>query len=200
MLYEFARAVQEQVSARHYPARVVFGYEPARRGAYHGHLVVFEHDEAGDTTGPPLGAKRNPRRVRSRYLGCKAEIYVRSSLPAAQRGDHERECEKIVDALHVAFDALGGRGGIEVKGGKYVAGKDSPDGAQTNGTPAKWPGVCYELRFTLARGVYDREYIAEQNPGAPDPTGAATGVQNQTRARLEGGDPDADPDVGCGGP
>jgi hypothetical protein len=194
MLYDFAREVQAMLSAQHYPVRVSFGYEPARRGAYRGHHIVLEHDDSGDTVGPALGAKRNPRMVRSRYLGCKAEIYVRSSLPAAHRGDHERECEKVVDALIAAFYKLGGRGVITVKGGKYEPGKDAPDGTQE-----KWPGVCYVLRFSLPRGVYDREYVAEQNPGAAAPTGAPTGVQNQTRARLTGGDPDADPDVGCGG-
>lgn len=195
MLYEFTRLVQAKLSDQHYPVRVSFGYEEARRGAYRGHHIVLEHDATGDTVGPPLGAKRNPRMVRSRYLGCVAEIYARSSLPAAHRGDHERECEKIVDALLAAFYKLGGRGVIEVSGGKYAPGKDAPDGSQ-----AKWPGVCYQLQFKLPRGVYDREYLAEQDTGAAQPTGTPTDARNQTRVRLQGGDPDADPDFGCGAP
>lgn len=201
MLYEFARDIQGFLTEKSYPVRVVFdtgAQGQAKASAHRGHVVVFDHDAAGDTLGPPLGAHRNPRLVRARYLGAKATIYAKSSLPGAHRGDHERECEKIVDALIVAFyrwGAEGRVGDLPWSKGSYVAGADAPDNPRE-----KWPGVCYEITFRLPRGVLDRAYVAEQNPGAPHPTGAATGVQNQTQARLEGGDPDADPDLGCGAP
>jgi hypothetical protein len=197
MLSEFSRDIQRFLTEQSYPVRATFGYEQAVAGAHRGHFVIFEHDTAGDTLGPPTtGAKRNPRLVRARYLGCVAEIYAKSSLPGARRADHERECEKIVDALVCAFyrwGAEGQVGDLPWKSGKYVDGKDAPDRPRE-----KWPGVCYQISFALPRGVYDRTYVAENNPGAPEPTGSAATVRNRTEARLEGGDPEAPPDIGCG--
>lgn len=201
MIYEFTRTIQAFLTEKSYPVRVVFdtgSLGQAKAGAHRGHVVVIDHDAAGDTLGPPVGAKRNPRLVRARMLGAKAEIYAKSSLPGAHRGDHERECEKIVDALIVAFYRWGVEGQVgdlPWTSGKYIPGKDAPDDPKE-----KWPGVCYQITFQLPRGVYDRMYVAEQNAGAALPTGTATGVSNQTQARLEGGDPDADPDLGCGAP
>lgn len=196
MIHEFSRDIQSFLTEKHYPVQVSFGYEPIRASAHRGHFVVFEHDEAGDTLGPPLGAHRNPRLVRARYIGVRAEVYARSSLPGAHRGNHETECEKIVDALIAAFYRWGSEGKVgdlPWGSGKYVPGVDAPDGGRD-----KWPGVCYEITFKLPRGVYDRAYVGEQNAGDAQPTGTPTGVQNQTQARLEGGDPEADPDLGCG--
>ncbi len=197
-IYEFSKDIQRFLTEQSYPVRVSFGYkQDANRAAAHrGHFVVLEHSDAGDTLGPPVGAKRNARLVRARMIGAKAEVYAKSSLPSARREDHERECEKIVDALIAAFYRWGVEGQVgdlPWQGGRYVPGKDAPDSPRE-----KWPGVCYEITFQIPRGVYDRTYVAEQNAGAAQPTGTATGVSNQTRTRLTGGDPDADPDIGCG--
>lgn len=194
MIYEFSKDVQGFLAEKKYPVRVVFGPERITRERYSfGHAIVIEHDpDAGDQVSAPPAAVRNPRLVRKRVLGAKATIYARSSLPNAHRGDHERECEKIVDALIAAFyrwGAEGKVGDLPITKAGFIK---PPEG------PEVWPGVAYEIRFGLPRGVYDREYVGEQNAGAAQPTGGPTSVQNQTQARLEGGDPEADPDLGCG--
>lgn len=200
MIYEFTREIQGFLTDQSYPVRVIFdaGNELAqvKTAAHRGLLVVIDHDPAGDTLGPPPTARKNPRLLAARMIGAKAEIYAKSSLPGAHRGDHERECEKIVDALIAAFNRWRVEGQtipVVWAGGKYVPGKDAPDNPRE-----KWTGVCYEITFKVPRGVYDRSYVGEQNPGAARPTGTAASVSNQTRARLEGGDPEADPDIGCG--
>jgi hypothetical protein len=61
--------------------------------------------------------------------------------------------------------------------------------------------VIYALRFRVPRSVYALSYSdeLESNPATAgaEPTGAAAGVQNQTRVRLNGSE-DEDPDIGCG--
>lgn len=194
MLYEFTKDIQTFLGEKGYPVKVRFGPERITRDRYRECAIVIEHDpDTGDRVVAPPAARRNPRLVRARVLGCKATVYARSSLPNAHRGDHERECEKYVDALIVAFyrwGAEGRVGDLPITKAGYLAAP--PDG------PEVWPGVVYEIRFGLPRGIHDRAYAGEQNAGTAQPTGSPTGVQNQTQARLEGGDPDADPDLGCG--
>lgn len=190
MLYEMHKGVQALLAAQKYPVHVRFGPERITRDKYReGHAIVIEHDtDAGDSVVAPRGLRENPRRVRVRALGAKATVYARSSLPNAHRGDHERECEKIVDALIVAlykWGAEGRVGDIPISKAGYIPA--APDG------PEVWPGVVYELRFAVSRGVYDRTYVAEQNPGAAQPTGTPTGVGNTTVASAPG----ITPATGC---
>lgn len=194
MLYEFVKDVRGFLAAKKYPVEVRHGPDRVtRENCRGGFAVVFERDtDSGDTLGP--AATRNvgpglPPFLRAVTLGCKATIYARSSLPNAHRGDHERETEKIRDAVLCALYKWGvaGRvGDLPVSKMGYVAAKPE-DG------PEVWPGLQYEIRFGLPRGVYDREYVGEQNAGAGGPTGAATGVGNTTIATAPG----VGPATGC---
>jgi hypothetical protein len=189
VLYELHKDVQALLAAQKYPVKVRFGPERITRDKYReGHAIVIEHDtDAGDSFVAPRGLRTNPRRVRDHTQGAKATVYARSSLPNAHRGDHERECMKIVHAFVAAmykWGAEGRVGDIPVSKAGYLA---------PTGGPEVWPGVVYELRFTVACGVYDRTYVGEQNPGAPQPTGTATGVGNTTVASAPG----VTPATGC---
>jgi hypothetical protein len=192
MLYEFAKDIRGFLAAKKYPVAVRHGPDRVTRELYPtGHVVVFERDAAsGDKLGPP--ATRNegpglPPFLRAVVLGCKATIYARSSLPNAHRGDHERETEKIRDAVLCAMYKWGvaGRvGDLPVSKMGYVENADKPE---------VWPGLKYEIIFGLPRGVKDREYVGEQNAGAGGPTGAPTGVGNTTVASAPG----VAPATGC---
>lgn len=190
MLYEFQKDIQVMLAARAYPVRVRYGPERlTRTHAAEGHSVVIEADtEAGDKLMAPRGGQGNPRKPRDLLIGAMATIYARSVLPNAHRGDHERECRKIVDALVSCFYEWGVRGRV---GDLPVTkmGFIQPEGEAKE----VWPGAVYEIRFGLPRGVYDRTYVGEQNPGAARPTGAATGVANRTEASAPG----VDPATGC---
>jgi hypothetical protein len=190
MLYELSKDLQALLAAKKYPVKVRFGPERVMRDKYReGHAIVIEHDpDAGDRLLAPPGAKHHSRMLRARVLGAKATIYARSSLPNAHRGDHERECEKIVDALTCAMY----KWGAEAKVGDLPVSKMGFLAAPPDG-PEVWPGVVYEIRFGVPRGVYDRDYVGEQNAGAAGPTGAATAVGNTTVATVPG----VAPATGC---
>lgn len=185
MLYEFCKDIRGFLAAKKYPVAVRHGPDRVTREHYPtGHVVVFERDAAsGDKLGP--AETRNvgpglPPFLRAVTLGSKATIYARSSLPNAHRGDHERECEKIRDAVLCAMYKWGvaGRvGDLPISKMGYVENTDKPE---------VWPGLKYEILFGLPRGVYDREYVGEQNAGAGGPTGSATGVGNTTVASAPG--------------
>jgi hypothetical protein len=190
MLYEFSKDIQAFLAEKKYPVKVRFGPERVTRDKYReGHAVVIEHDpDAGDQLSPPTGVSHNPRRLFDRKLGVKATIYARSSLPNAHRGDHERECEKIVDAFLSALYKWCAAGRVTAAAvSKMGFPADPADG------PEVWPGVAYEIFFGLPRGVYDREYVGEQNAGAGGPTGTPTGVGNTTVASAPG----VAPATGC---
>lgn len=195
MLYEFCKEIRTLLAAQKYPVKVVFGPERVTRDKYnHGHVIVVEHDESGDLLFAPRGAQGNPPKVADRAIGTVATVYARSVLPNAHRGDHERECEKIVDAFTAAAAKWSSAARVPriypTRMG-YAKPKPPPTGAAV--TPEVWPGVAYEIHFTLPRGVYDRTYVGEQNAGAARPTGAATGVANRTDASAPG----VDPATGC---
>ncbi len=197
MLYEFHKEIAALLAAKGQPAAVRFGPERVSCERFPGQVIVIEHDEAGDQLAPPAGFSRNPRRVADRMIGAQATIYARSSLPAAHRGDHERECEKVIDAFTVALVAWGvnvvkSPKGAPVSSMRYVKPKAS-DGSELS--PEVWPGVAYEIKFRVPRGVFERTFVAEQNPGNARPVGAATDVQNRTDATAPG----QDPATGCGG-
>jgi hypothetical protein len=196
MLYEFHKEIAALLARKGQPAAVRFGPERVSRAKFPGQVIVIEHDESGDQLAAPQGISRNPRKVFDRMIGAQATIYARSSLPNAHRGDHERECEKIVDAFTVALyswavTVVKSPKSAPISGMRYIKPKDV-DGSEI--TPEVWPGVVYEIKFRVARGVYDRTYTAEQNPGAARPVGAATAVQNRTDATAPG----YDPATGCG--
>lgn len=194
MLYEFCKDIRGFLAAKKYPVAVRHGPERiTRETCREGHAVVFERDtDSGDQLTPPAarnGGPGEPPFLRAVVLGCKATIYARSVLPNAHRGDHERECEKIRDAVICAMYKWGvaGRvGDLPISKMGYVPAKPEEG-------PEVWPGLRYEIRFGLPRGVYDREYVGEQNAGAGGPTGSPAGVGNTTIATAPG----AAPATGC---
>lgn len=202
MIYEMARDVAADLAARKYPVAVSYGPERVTRDGYPQGVIVVERDRDGsDAVTPPKGQVNNPRYKGVRTLAVKATIYARSSLDGPLIGDHERECEKLVDAFIVALEDWGTEskaGYIAITAAKYL---DASARADTE----QWPGVIYELRFAVPRGVYKRDYVGENNAGDARPTGAPGSFQNKTNVRLahapvdEDGNPIDPPEIGCDG-
>ncbi len=198
LIYELARDLQTLLTARKFPVNVIHG--PPRLGLPEtfgaGSLEVHTQLDAqggDDVGGAARGSKANPRQVGTRAIGVRALIYARSSLDGAGIGDHEKLCQALVDGvivslLHWASETKAV--GFAFKSGKMISRDERV--AEGSDTP---PGAVYELVFSVPRGVYALTYEGEARPV----TSGAITVTSATHAYRTGGDPDADPEVGCGG-
>lgn len=187
MIYELALDIGDRLAAKKFPVRVLYAPEGFQRQGFDP-CITFERDRSGgDEIEPPRGFQKNPRKLATRQLGVIVRVYAKSSKEGAHEGDHERDCEQLVDALvSTLYEwTRAKRAAITYRRTGYIAAKDM-------GNPERWPGVVYELSFTIARAVFSEDYT-----GAAQPTGTPTGIQNQTQVRYTG-QPDSDPVIGCG--
>ncbi len=176
MIYELSRDLEASLQARKFPLRIAYG-------------------EIVNTTRPPPVRSRL-KMVRD--LAVIAVIYAKASEAGAHIGDHERLCEKLVDAFQCAlydWSVEAKSGTIPITEARYLSKENAAD-------VELWPdvmqwghsGVLYALRFSVPRGVYLLDFENQARP-----TGAPTGVRNRTEARRAGSqDEDEDPEIGCG--
>jgi len=176
VIYEFAKVLQQHLAVRKFPVHVEGLAERAPPDKRRGQLIVVERDYEGqDKVVPPNGGSSNPQKIAVILLAAKATLYIRSSLPNAHEGDHQRETEKFRDAFLCAYYKA-------VAGGRLTAAGNLPvisaGYAPRGKTPEleKQPGCIYELKFYVPRAVCDWEYNGEQAVGLPRPTGTATDV------------------------
>lgn len=190
MLYEMHHDLRGMLEALGFPTRWVYGPTPTDLLNYPDSLVVIERDRnASDTIRAVQGVQRNARKMRVRDLVAQIRIYARSTVPSAHIGNHERECEKIVDAVIIALEEWGtaGRAGnIPITEAKYLSAEERQD-------VEIWPGVVYSIKFAVPRSVQKRDYAGQARPeGGPAKFASRTEVTSTTS-------PDAAPETGCGG-
>lgn len=195
-MFRFCAEIQSLMREREFPVEVKPGPERVSREYGRGHVIIIERDrEAGDSVfAPPnansIGTTTIAKMLRISTQSAKATIYVRSSLPGAHEGNHVEECDKVRDGLFCAlyrWGVVGKTGDVPITGARFIDQDKIPE-------LERWPGVIYEVKFRYGRGIFDRNYSGDGRP-----TGKATGVSNVTHAYLTGGDPDAEPETGCGG-
>lgn len=190
MLYEMHHDLRQMFEDLGFPCRWHYGPLPADVLGYPDSLIVVERDrEASDVVRAVQGVQRNARKMRVRDLVAEVRIYARSNVPSAHIGNHERECEKIVDAMIVALQEWGtaGRAGnLPITEAKYLTAAERQD-------VEIWPGVVYRIKFQLPRSVQRRDYS-----GAARPEGGPTAISNRTAVSINTA-PDADPETSCGG-
>lgn len=186
MIYEFTRDVAATLRARSFPFPVLYGPEALER-EYATTTIVIERDRTRpDSVAQARGPQANPKKHFERGISAVATVYARSSVRGAMIQNHEHECEAVVDALLVAFSECSSTS----KHGPIVI-TDTRAGAPSEYKP--FAGVIYVIAFRVPRAVFALTYQSEARA-----QGAAAGVQNSTRVRLVGGDPDSDPETGCG--
>lgn len=192
MIYDLHYDLRTMLTELKFPIDWRYGPLPLDPSGYPDLTVVVERDRDGasDAIRPPQGAHPNARQMRVRELPAKIMVFARESAIAnAQIGDHERLCEKIVDALIVALAEWGTAarvGTITPTESRYLR-KDERADVEV------WPGVVYLMRFAVPRGVLRRDFL-----GNARPTGTIGKIANRTDVRPQA-DPDADPATGCGG-
>ena len=175
MIYEMMTALAADFAARKFPTSFEYGPKRAAPESYMDHLLVLERDhDAGDLLAPVTGVQTNPRRYANRSLAVKATIWAKSNLDGARVNEHQSECEQIVDAFLVSFSEwatrsqkLLGNVAPSFQEMRYLKASELPQGGEL------WPGVVYQIKFRVNRGVEKRNY-----EGAARPTGAVAGVGN----------------------
>lgn len=193
MLYEITKELDTALQAQGVPLRVVFGPERTAPVTSAAERIVVQHAEGGgaDSFGPPMVPGGNPRPQALRRCGAVARIYAQSTLAGAAVQDHRRRAEAVLDRLVVALTALGTsrRSPVELQGGGFI------DLVDEQGTATR-SGAVYELRFSIARAVYDTTWAGD---ALPETTIGSGTITSTTSVRMADGPSGADPETACGG-
>lgn len=192
MLYEMHIDLRSMLEELGFTASWFYGKMPTDLQSYPDSFIAIERDHAAsDTVRATQGVQRNARKLRVRDLAAQIRIYARSNVPSAHIGNHERECEKLVDAVIVALAEWGAATGATSSNGinpteaKYLAPEERAD-------VEIWPGVVYSIKFVVPRSVQKRDYA-----GAARPEGGPSAFRSRTDVK-ETTSPGADPETGCG--
>lgn len=181
MIYQMALDLEANLQELKFPIHVHYGPERTEREGYDD-VIVMERDRQGqDVVLAPRGQQRNPRHVRDRQLACVATIFAVSTKGGAHVGDHEDLCERYVDAFVAALYDWGvasRAGDIAVTSAKYL---DKSQRADTE----TWPGVAYEIRFRVPRGVTRKDF-----DGAGLKQGLISSTTTTTKVSVDGGTPE----------
>lgn len=171
---ELARWLDTHLRGRKYPFRVV--YAPERTERAHGSVILLSRDTmTSEKIETAHGTQKNPRKFRTRRVPVAIRIYAQSSERGARRADHEELADYLVDAIVTGLEIWSTSeraGGIEYGEMSFM----TPDELAEDGTPEGWAGVVYLMRFTIGRGVVERDYLKQANP---------TGTINGTADRVE---------------
>jgi hypothetical protein len=190
MIHRMVLDIQDKLHVRGFPVAVVYGPERLERQAF-AHAIVFERERDAPDEIKVQAATKGPKLKRGvRVLRVGATIYAQASVAGAHVGDHEDECEKIVDGLLTSLYEWGAEnqtGGIPVTEVRYLAASEFGENFR------QWPGVAYRVRFGVPRGVYALTYT-----GAHRPTGTITGISNTTEVSRDKAPDGEEPEIGCG--
>ena len=163
MLREIASEMQCELDARSCPFRIVYGPERAPISLVNCRVVV-ERDRGGtENVSSPKSRAPNPHMVAVRSTAGKFRVFAKSSLPGASVSDHERVADQMVDKLTVALHTCVRRRNTEYRiSGSHIL---TPEEMQLSDLEA-WPGVVYEFKFEIDRGVFDTTWTGEKRPTA----------------------------------
>ena len=178
MINEVTRELAAELRTRGVPYPVIYREsKPATIGSVSQTRIVVERDrKGGDRPGLPVSQFKNPQRESSRQIGCVIRIYAQSTLGGAREFEHEELADAIADQIEIAlYNIAAKRKTLH----RIVAFK-LLDAAEMNAPELEqWPGVIYEIRFSIDRGVVDTVF----GGGAKDSTTLA-GIKSTTRVRF----------------
>ena len=151
MLLAISYQLRTALTAAGVPYPVVYGPEQLGQTVMAKPHIVLERDrQSGDALRPPTTHRRNPRLDHVRAIGATLRVFARSTTAAPGPGDHEREADRIVDQCLVALRGIvsARRTMWELRSAKLLTVEEAEAiGLET------WPGVIYEVRFAVDRGV-----------------------------------------------
>jgi len=151
MIHEIYDQLRVALKAKGVPFECVYGPTPvpAKVGATRIHML--RDYDAGDQVLPTLSQHRNPRVFAARGMGALVRVHAQSTIGGAQRHDHERLADAIVDQVQVELYKI-------VRAAKTVW-RVTRAGLVADATTDGWAGVVYELHFQIDRGVRDVDWL-----------------------------------------
>jgi hypothetical protein len=185
MLYEISKELSAALKAQGCPFSVSFGPERTQTVSIARNRIVIDHGD-GDSFAPVTSVHRNPKMRAVRNVAGVARIYGQSTVTGAAVQDHRRIVEHALDMVIAELDII-------VQARKTTWTKDAgrfllPDDLAGSET---WPGAVYELKFTIARGVYRRNWVGDARPETDLAAIAVTTVSQVS-------DPSHAPETACG--
>lgn len=160
MVAKMARDVEALLRAREYPVRLQYGPQRFDVEGPQMQLRVERDRASADVFGAAPGPRSDDSRpVAQRTISTVWTIYTRSSVAGATAGEEEALIDQLVDAV---FDALrvwgaGAKTSVGVADGRLL-------NADERGVEAISTGEAYQMRVTVARGVYSLDYRGEGRP------------------------------------
>lgn len=191
MIHEITVSVAAELKSKGVPFGVVYGPERQVAGISSPTRIVIERDrQAGDGLGPARSVHTNARMRGVRAVGCVARVFAKSNAGGAGVQNHEALADKLVDKLVVALDKVIRANQTLWKpvSGKLLSAEELAARDLTT-----WPGVVYELRFTVDRGMFDTDFASE---AAPEVEVGAVTIASTTKVKVNGV---GDPETACGG-
>ena len=158
MIYSITRELETALKAKGVPLPVVYGPERSGTALTRPRIVVERDRQAGDVVKwSPRVPMRNPRAVDRRMQGVQIRIYAKSDLSGAGVWDHERIADHSVDAILVALRGIieSRKNEIAVQSSRFL------NAAELDETLQTWPGVVYEIKLQIDRGVFESIWSLE---------------------------------------
>lgn len=161
MIYEITKEVATELASKGYPFDVIYGPERAPVVLTKPRIVIERDRQGSDPTKAPKARTPNPKMMFVRGIACVCRIFAKSNLPGAGVHEHERQADQAADKLTIAlFRAIRKRfTECEIQPAQML----SADALKYAGLEA-WPGVVYEIKFSVDRGVYDTNWVGEKAP------------------------------------
>lgn len=179
MLREISREIETELRYRDCSYSVVYGPERLPSSVANCRIVVERERGTSENISAPKSRAPNPKMVAVRSIAGRCRIFAKSSVPGANVWDHEREADLAADLFVVALHTVVRRRLTEyrVTGGKILSASEL-EYQQISA----WPGVVYEFKFEVDRGVFDTTWTGEKRPTVD--MGGASGVSLGTSVSI----------------
>lgn len=187
MIFQMSLDIAVTLAARKFPFNVIYAPESTERKGYINAITIERDRSGGDKVVGNQANKQNPKAEAIRLLGVVARVYAVSQLDGSMINNHENLCDQVVDAL--VIEVL--KWGTAAKVGRPTFTSSRYLTAEERNTEETWPGVVYELRFAMPRGIRD---ITFEKEARSESGSNITGASNVTQ--VEG--PEGIDATGCG--
>jgi hypothetical protein len=190
---ELGKWLDTHLRGRKYPFRVRYAPERTERTKHDPVILIMRDTDTSEKIETAHGTQKNGRKYRTRRIPVKIKVYAKSSLDGARLEEHEELADYLVDALVTALEIWSTAergGGIEFGEMAFLT---PAEVVTADGAPEGWPGVVYLMRFTIGRGVVERDYLKQVRPTGTINGASSTVEVRQTNEDGTAGDPAIQP-------